>query len=426
MLRTIEVVEGQEFQLPVAEGQRLRVAMVRTKAALRPSFSIFSERNGSFKIGNVVGTIDIGSDVVLNVTPKVPAGTDWVSAAVSLLTGAEGVDVGGDRRAGVSHLHRNLLDGVASAFLQRLTRAYRQEGPILLFERNERTLVHLQGKLHASRWARFPPWKQHHFPVTKTELARDNPFTCGLLVVAKVLAARCSNQRVRQGLLSLARDLSAGVVRASISPETSTRKLPEQWSAYKGSWSMAQAVLSRTSLFGAQGDRAGLSLAVEAWPLLETHLERTLESVRSAAQARGRTDVSFQMQGETRLLSPIGVSQKALSPKPDGRLIEDGRVLATFEAKYFNYDGQSPEPAHVYQALAAAAVCGAPLAVLVYPDNFAAHGWNVHGFQGAPAKLACIGANLFKHLSPAERATRAHSLLNFIEEMSPAAGAVSA
>lgn len=395
--------------------------MQRTRAALRPSFSIFSETGGLFRIRNVVGTIDIGNDVVVNVAPKVPAGADWVTAVVSLLTGTEGVDVGGERQAGASHVHHNLLDGIAAAYLARLNRAYRQEGPILLFESNERSLSHLQGKLHISRWALLPPWKQHHFPVSRTELARDNPFTTGLLIVARVLAARCTSQRTRQGLLSLCRDLSAGVVETTVTPDIAGRKLPEQWSAYKGAWSMAQAVLSRTSLFGAQGHRPGLSLAVEAWPLLETSLERILSSVRSVALARGRLEVSYQVQGEVRLLSPTAAPQQSLSPKPDGRLFDGKRVLATFEAKYAYYDGKCPEPEHAYQALAAAAVCQAPLAVLVYPSDVAPQTWDVQGFQGRPAKLACIGLNIFRMLSSVERTARAESLLDFVEHAAPAA-----
>ena len=78
--------------------------------------------------------------------------------------------------------------------------------------------------------------------------------------------------------------------------------------------------------------------------------------------------------------------------EPDGLLKQaDGRILATFEAKYSN----RPKREHVFQSLATAAALSSPLAILVYPWAEAPRRFEVTGFHGHPASLATVGVDLF-------------------------------
>lgn len=414
-MRCIDVVEGKDFSLDKAHAERLRDAVDRLQAKLKPRLPLLSESGGKFKLFNVVGTVDLGSGLAIQVSPKIEAGSEWVTAIVSLLTGREGVDVAGERRAGFSTNHNKLLEAVAHTYLRRLERAYRQEGPIVLLERRGTELPFLQGKLDATRWARTALWRPHIFPVVRTEFAQDNPFTRSLVLVSDTLAHVSTDQRTRAGLHALSRGLSAGLPRSAPPPHgIAARSLPEQWNAYKPAWSLAMAILSRTSLFGPTGSHSGVGLAIEPWPLLETLLERCLLTIERIGKATGR-DLSYQMQGEVVLLSPRGDSpQERFAPKPDGRLFEGGRLIASFEAKYSSYDGKAPKRDHVYQAVATSAASGAPIAVLVYPDLFEPQVWDVSGFSGRPALLVAVGLGLFQWHSPSESEARATRLLSFL------------
>lgn len=417
----IEVIEGQSFALPRSEAERMREAVYRLEAKLKPSFTLLSERGGSFKLQNVVGTIDLGGGTIVQVSPKVATDSEWAATVVSLLTGQEGVDVAGERWAGLSRKHNNLLDSIAGIYLRRLERAYRQEGPIVLLERTSRESPSLSGKLNASRWARSALWRPHVFPVVRTEFAHDNPFTRGMLLVADTLARACTDLKIRSRLKVLNRDLSAGMMLdPSVPSGLSHRSLPEQWSAYKPAWSLAMAVLSKTSLFGSTGTHRGIGIAVEAWPLLETLLLRLLRGMEREGRKVGR-NLQGVVQGEVPLLTPRGGKpQEPFTPKPDGRLYENGQLIASFEAKYSLYDGKSPSREHIYQAVATASACGAPLAVLVYPGCFDAHVWNVNGHFLAPVRFVAIGLDLYKWRTPVEFDLWAASVLQLLDRAASA------
>lgn len=423
-MRCIDVVEGKDFSLDRVNAERLREAVDRLQVKLKPRLPLLSESGGKFQLFNVVGTVDLGGGTVIQVSPKIEAGSEWVTAVVSLLTGREGIDVAGERRAGFSTNHSRLLEAVAQTYLRRLECAFRQEGPIVLLERRATELPYLQGKLDTTRWARTALWRPHIFPVVRTEFAQDNPFTRGLVLVSDSLAQVSPDPRTRAGLHALSRDLSVGLPRNAPPPNgIAARSLPEQWSAYKPAWSLAMAILSRTSLFGPTGSLSGVGLAIEPWPLLETLLERSLQAMERVGKAAGRT-LSYQMQGEVALLRPRGSSpQERFAPRPDGRLLESGKVLASFEAKYSSYDGKSPKRDHVYQAVATAAACDAPIAVLVYPDTFEPQVWDVSGFSGRPAILVAVGLGLFQWHSSRDSEARAEQLLSYLDGLSAQAPA---
>jgi hypothetical protein len=371
-----------------------------------------------FRLRNVVGTIDLGGGLVIEVAPKVTGDSDWTKAVVSLLTGSESIEVAGDRLGGRSQVHNQLLDAMSGVFLRRLERAFRQEGPIVMMERVGNLLPYLHGKLDVSRWVRTAAIRPHIFPVSHTQLVSDNPFTQGLVIVADKLGQAASSHRTKNGLRRLSRDLAVGQHRkAAISPGLASRVLPEQWSAYKPAWALATSVLSRTSLFGPTGHQAGIGLAIEAWPLLETLLERTLQSVERLGREAGRT-FTYRMQGEVRMLRNIGQTTRgSFSAEPDGRLFENGRLIANFEAKYAVFDGFKPDRNHIYQVLGTAAACGSPLAVLVYPNSFEPQVWEVSGFQGHPVHLVALGLELFKWLPPGQAESRGEMVLRMLDSV---------
>ncbi|MCA8135667.1 McrC family protein [Burkholderia cepacia] len=414
-MRHIVATEGVDFQLSSADAQKLRRAVERLSVQLKPSFSLLSERAGAFKLMNVIGTIDLGSGVFIQVSPKVQATADWTTAVVSLLTGSESIDIAGERRAGLSSVHNKLLDALSGAYLVRLETAFRQDGPIVLMERVSKELSYLHGKLDVTRWARSALWRPQVFPVSRTEPAQDNPFTRCLTHVAEKLAHATHSQEIRNKLRAVARDLSAGMPKMAQGAPTLTRQpLPEQWSAYKPAWSLAISIMSRTSLLGAKGNHNGVGLAIEAWPLLETLLERTLQSVQKLGVVQGR-QFTYQMQGSVRLLTPVGgPPQKPFAPEPDGRLFENNTLIATFEAKYTEFEGEAPSRNHIYQALSTAAACGAPTAILVYPNSFSPIVWNVSGFQGRPSRLIALGLDMFTWLPTTQAQSRAQMILDVL------------
>lgn len=412
----LDVREGDEFSLDPQHAQRLRRACERLRNQLNPRFQILHERAGTFQIRNIIGSIDLGGGALIHVSPKVPTSTNWVAAATWLLTGSENIEVAGQRRAGISSLHHNLLEALARIYLNRLQRAYRQDGPIVLMERISRTLPYLHGKLDVTRWARTAAWRPHLFPVSRTELAQDNPYTRGLMHVADRLAHISVDPAVRNGLHTLSRDLASGLPLSSraVLPNTHS-SLPDQWKAYEPAWSLAKAVLTRTSLFGASGNFTGVGMAIEAWPLLETLLEKTLADVQRLGRTLG-TAYTYRMQGSVPLLTPMGASpQRSFSPQPDGRLFCDGQLLATFEAKYSRFDENVPAREHIYQSLCTAAACGSGTAVLVYPNKFSPMFWNVSGFQGRPLRLIAIGMDMFCWPLPSVPESRAEQLLTALK-----------
>jgi hypothetical protein len=411
-MRAIEVVEGSPFVLEPAQARQLRSAVDRLEAQLRPSFSFLHEGAGQFCLRNLIGTVDLGAGTVIQVAPKVANDGDWGAAVVSLLTGEERIAPGGDRPAGTVAIHTRLVEAIADAYATRLERAYRQDGPILSMERSDFVSPSLRGKLHASSWARSAAWRPHVFPVSRSVISPENPYSRLLIEVAAALQGVAS-AKTRLRLNSVARDLSLGSVARGVLPLV--RQLPSQWAAYKPAWSLALAIATKTSLFGPSGRHTGLSLAVEAWPLLETQLVRTLADVVTLGRSEGRT-FHHLAKGEVALLTPKSGGGLPFKPKPDGRLYEDGKLVACFEAKYTSSDGVKPEREHIYQAVATAAACQAPVSVLVYPGRFEPRLWSLNQPKGGPQHLVALGLDLFQW-PPRSGQERGASLLGVLDAL---------
>jgi hypothetical protein len=409
----IPVLEGAAFRLHGSQADALRRAVAELEQRLKPSFRILEERAGELVIRGVVGTIALGPRTSLDVAPKTAPGEDWVASVLDLLSVGDRIQVAGDRRAGLAG-RRNLLDVLAHLYAERLVRALRQDGPLLVMERRHDTKPVLKGRLDVSAWARKAAWRPHRFPVGFQELTSDNDFSRALAHVATLLAGATTLPRTRGVLLDCARNLRPGAAEAFVvGPQAALRPLPAQWAAYQPAWDIAVAVLSRRSLLGAVGHRYGVSLAIEAWPLLERLLERALAAAVRLSQQHGAPLVA-PAKHHTTLLTGLNASDRSVVP--DGRLTDrSGRHLATFEAKYARVDaGTWPPREHCFQALATAAACRSELAVLVYPDAFEPVWWSTTAFDGTPAHVAAIGLGLFGYRRGAGDVERGEALLQLL------------
>lgn len=413
-MRRIAVTEGIPFTEPDL-GSLIRAAGDRLTAQLRPRLRpLVTEEAGQFTIRNVVGTVRLDDVTVLEVAPKVYAGDDWVRAVLDLLVGPDRIDIGGERLSGLAPRRPELLEVLASAYASRLRRALHRDGPLLLIHRRHDRLPVFKGKLRVSTYMRDASWRPHIFPVGFDVLSPDNDFGRAMAFVARLLASSTANAAVRSSLLESAIALRPGYAEdVRVDPAVASRPFPEQWGAYRPAWSIAVAVLTRTSLLRATGQHHGVEVAIEAWPLLERLLERALDDLARTAQAAGRPLMRVPKMGTPLLTSPsAGGSPRGV--EPDGQLVENGATIATFEAKYTARGQRWPNEDHVFQALSTAAACGSPLAVLAYPESFPSVWWDVSGFGGYPKELAAVGLGLFSYRRGAGDRERGDLLLDVI------------
>ena len=392
---TLACVEGQPPPFGREYDDLVRETARRLTTSLKPTLRILREVDGRPTLSGVVGSVRLDPVTSLEISPKVPTGRDWVPAVLDLLVGESKLDIGADRLAGVSPRRMTLVDVLAAIYAARLKGALRRDGPLLLLTRRTDRLPVLKGKLQVGRWAREYLTHPTTFPVAFDELTGDNDFSRAMALVARILATATSESRVRASLLESARALRPGAPDvAAVSTGVVHRPLPSQWAIYQPAWSVAVAILSQRALLGRRGRMSGLEVAVEAWPLLETLLTRSLMAASIEAKAGG-ANVGVDTSGAT-LLSSLSRGVQGRDVIPDG-LLSDGRAtLATFEAKYSPRNASDwPHRNHVFQTLATAAACDSPLAVLVYPERFDAVWWSVSGFNGKPKTMAAIGLDLF-------------------------------
>src|SRR5262249_29580537 len=148
----------------------------------------------------------------------------------------------------------------------------------------------------------------------------DNDFSRAMAFVARLLAGATTDHRVRSSLLESATALRPGFAEdVRVDPAVARRPLPEQGGGYRPAWSIAVAVLTRTSLLRATGQHHGVEVAIEAWPLLERLLERSLDEASRVAQMHGQQIVRVPKGGTPLLVSPsAGGSPRGVVP--DGQL----------------------------------------------------------------------------------------------------------
>jgi hypothetical protein len=382
-------------------------------ARIKPSFSIFEEEAREVTVTGIVGTLDLGRGRFAEIVPKTQPDGMWIEAVLDLLVGSDAVDVAGYRIAGRSSNRRNLFDVLAGIYAARLSRAIGRDGPIQVMEQNSAELPLLNGKLQVSRWVRNAAWSPHRLPVAYNHLTPNNDFSRALAWVALHLARSTGSITTRRMLLNSASALQAQVVAGQrVAAGIAYRRLPPQWAIYDPAWSIATAVLTNRFLLGSAGSQHGIAVTVEAWPLLERLLERTLATASRLANRDG-DPVVYGRKAEFPILNwHSGTRGKSRSVVPDGRLLRHGVTIATFEAKYIAHMSAKEWPGRsdMFQALSTAAACGSPLAVMVYPTQVDPCWWDVRGFGGSPKWLVALGLDLFGYRIATGGETRAEAI----------------
>jgi hypothetical protein len=416
-MKRISVVEGQKFRLPAGDVDGFRAAVSRLKVELKPQVPILTESDGFFTLQNVIGTVRVSPQTLIQVSPKVGQDCDWVSATLDLLLPNTRLHATGSRASSPVRQRRDLLDALAELFETSLRRAVYQDGPLLTLERRSAELGGIKGKLDVTRWLQHVAQRPYRFPVSFDELTVDNEYTRAIEFVAGRLAYSVSSPRLRSALLELKGVVRPGCIPvASVDPQIASRAIPRQWAVYGPVWDVTQVVLSRSSPLRSSGARSGLEIAIEAWPLLETLLTRALDAAVQEAKGRSRELVSPGRRHYALLTKP-SAGGLAGTVVPDGQLDEAGQTVASFEAKYSSAmsSGVEPQRGHIFQALSTAAALGSPLAVLIYPNEFEPIWWNVNGFHGFPERLVALGMDLFSYVRGPGDVKRGRAILDILE-----------
>ena len=270
-----------------------------------------------------------------------------------------------------------------------------------------------------TEWARHAYWQPHALPVNFSTLAVDNEFSQALTYVAQILADISHAEKTRERLRRAVRGLRPGCSESQIDlDQPRLRQLPQQWAAYEPAWSLAISILSRKSLLGSRGKHHGYSFVIEAWPLLESLLQRAITSAALVGHRHNRK-LAAAPKSHFKILSPHHDDDgESKSVEPDGRLVEDHRTVATFEAKYKKrHSANWPAREDIYQALVAAAAAQSPLSVLVYPEAFDPVRWKVSGLQGWPVTLVAVGLGLFGYKRGAGDQVRGELLFDIISKV---------
>lgn len=397
--RRIAAVEGEPIILEPPLRDALRQTGFRLRRELKLSFPPIEEDETGLKIRNLVGAIDIGGGILIDVEPKTRPGENWVRSVLSLLIGEDPVDAAGERSSGRAAPRPDLLEAIAAIYAARLERALRRDGPLATMQRVSDTSSVLKGRLDVGRWIGGLVSQPTRFPLSFSTLAIDNDYTRALAYVCLKLGRLSRRPVTRARLLQLAGLLRPGLPDpAGPAPGVEQRRLPSQWAVYQPAWSIACAILARRSLLGPEGHDAGVSVAIEPWPLLERLLERSIASAIRQGNGAGRALATAPKVMRPLLQRVSGAGAASRDVEPDGLLLEGGSVVASFEAKYRDYKpSDGPQRAEMYQALAAARAVSSGLAVLIYPGTFEMESWSVEGDGTSPVKLVAVGLEMFSY-----------------------------
>jgi hypothetical protein len=278
------------------------------------------------------------------------------------------------------------------------------------------------GKLHASRWIRQATLKPHIFPVTIEELTPYNDFSIAMAFSANLLAQGTRHPVVASKLRRLADRLLPGqVVPTYVFPGIEYRPLPQQWKEYEPVWSLVQAILRNQALLNSTGKLSGLQVAVEPWPLLETLLHRVLSTIATQMSdpsshyvaAPKSKHVVLQLDHTASFIPEKDAEKRKTHLISDGTLLRNGTTVATFEAKYSQFDG-TPAESHVYQALTAAAILNSPTCFLIYPGKFDPVHYFVKGFDNRPTKLIAVGMDMYSYTRSAGNVSGAERIMKLL------------
>lgn len=385
---------------------QLQTATDSLTEALQPRLKLLEVDSGRVRLQNFVGAMPLENGAVVDVAPKTDVTTDWASSVVQLLEPSTRIAVTGSTRSRPSTRTDDLSSALALEYARRLESALQTDGPLHVYERVHKRSRRLQGHLDVTRWVRTAMLDPTHFPLSRDELSSANDFNRGFSIVASWLSKATPDPTVRARLSRLQTAVMPGLPAAAyVNPSVANRPLPSQWARFANAWSIAAPLLRNRSVVGDPGRSRGLEVAVESWPLLETTLERALQEL-------ARRDGYAVEPKRNHPILQIN-DKNATTVVPDGALIRDGDVVATFECKYTR-GHSTPRPEHVHQALATAAALRSPLSFLIYPGRHSARHYTTVGFDGRPAQLVTLGLDVFTYSRGSGDAQRAdligHSL----------------
>jgi hypothetical protein len=390
----ISLREWEPADLKATHADDVRDAFVRLKGELLPSPELATFAGNRITVQNMIGTARLRSGAIIDVEPKISVDTQWAESVAQLITRDTRIAVTGSQRSKHSPKRNDLSSAIANEYALRLERVLRQDGPIQIYEHHRIVSRRLNGHLNVSKWVRSNILNPAIFPVERDEFTVANDFNRGLSMVCGLFLRSALNGGLAARLRRLETSILPGhPLPVFINPSVASRTLPSQWSRYQPAWDIAAAVLRNRSVVGDPGHTAGLEVALEPWPLLETLLERALKTL-----AKMKVDEGYEFVPKTSYPLLTSEGRDAQKVEPDGLLMREGSVLATFEAKYTRA-GATPERAHSFQALSTAAALHSPLAIITYPGDGPTQIFAVEGFQGKPARLATVGLSMFTYKS---------------------------
>lgn len=421
------VREGEPVSFDPATAQLVRRRMAALQADLRPRIGFLSGSGSQVTFTNVIGSVQVTPNLVIDVEPKTAPGQDWAASVIDLVVD-ERIDLGGQTPSAQTIARPLLVDAIARLYATQLEQAVRRDGPLSVIVRESASLQKLTGRLDVSAWVTSQLVSPAEFPQQRSVLTVDNDFARAMTWVAEALAMRAVDPQLASRLRRIAALLRPGLApHAYVDPRVAERDVPPQWRAYVPAWATACAVLRRLSPLHRTGVLDGLNLAIEPWPLLERLL---LRSLRSAARQAALHGLALVARGHSTapilraepIGADVGLARLARNRfvEPDGSLWSGGQIVANFEAKYSRADSDAAFRSHVFQVMATAAALGSPMAVLVYPEASEPVMWTVAGFGGRPVRLAAVGLDMFSYRRGEGDACRGEVLLNLIEPLVPA------
>lgn len=394
-MKRVAAVEEAVLDAEPSDAIAIYERLIRLQAELAPRLDFVNGAPKAPVIHNLVGSVQVSANLVLDVAPKTGPGTDWQTAVIDLLA-RDRIHAGGPTQHAVL-ARRPLPDAFAYLYADQLERALRTAGPLLVIRHEAVRKPPLTGRLDVTTWVRSRQLAPHVFPQVTSRLTADNEFTRALAWVALALAARVTDAATRARLLRLGREIRPGLPEHPIlDPGVAHKPLPPQWREYVGAWVTATAILRRISPLHREGTQEGLNLAVEAWPLLETLLARSLRQAARLGQAAGH-DVTAGPKAKYPFLKAVGATDE---PKiePDGVLRLNGAPVASYEAKY-STPTEKALRLHRFQVMTTAAALGARLGVLVYPQAFEPRVWTNVGATTPPNVVVAVGVDMYAYRS---------------------------
>lgn len=422
-MHRIPAQEGQQLEgVDLETAQLIRNRLIRLKDELAPRMPFLSGDSATPTIQNLIGSVQLRPDLVLDVSPKTLPSDNWAASVIDLIVDENAHFAGLTTQAEMSP-HQVLADTFARLYLDQLGEALRMEGPLEVMERIQPSRQRLSGRLDVTRWVIQRLTKPHEFPQEMTVLTVDNDYTAALAWVAEALASRCVDPVLAGRLRAAVPRLRPGLPEfVHVSPDVANRDVPPQWRAYEPAWVTACAVLKQVSPLHRTGLVEGFNLAIEPWPLLERLLHRALAACVRRARLQG-LDFSWAPHPRGPFLAPVKDIGRASTTfdcihtprgvEPDGLLRTGDKVIATFESKYSVPTYHSTR-SHFFQAVSTAAAIGSPLAVLVYPDQSDPVVWRTHGFDGKPRTVVAVGLGMYGYTRGAGDRARGQLLLDLI------------